>query len=659
MESIVRAHQHVSINSSTSGAYNVVCKKCISSPKFAHFDDFLNHSHAEHGPTVRRSALSIITENTLISAGGSISHLSTGSCLSTTLTGSSHSNDLSTTNTDNEFDLRTLKRQCMLDVIELLNKCFCIWHRPTRASVPRSERLHAYQLVLMRLREHLPFATFRDARSIVRQIIRGYLRKQRLSEGDVITHSARLNVDQHDDDADNWQLERQLDAIKSRIIMDRLAFLRGCDDNDVEELVADKLCSFCNIGFHNTETLWTHMVSAHLPAHKQDRSGCSAADTMATESTLTLSRKRSRSHISRSTFENSTDVTQQSYSGSEPSSLRRSRRRRRGIWRNGQRVRSKNKVVGLKRIRQRRRTRSKSGADDVSVASQQSNLYLADYSDKFLEEFIDLYRQQECLWQRDSRTYRNRRLRAAAYDVLLKKYCQARQVSSVSLNKIKSLIRRMRNYYVRLQQPNANPYRSHIWQRMSFIDQCRTPPARNRHSSKSNDIRHTDYDCTVCLRRFKRAKSFASHMLKTHPPTECPPCSETFNNADELVRHLLFIHRKDTDCPLCQDGENEWKSSAHLNKHFFEHRCPNCAEMFRDIINYRRHRSKCRNINRFRCEHCSSKFTSTMDFRRHAKASHQDERPFKCNDCETTFKYLAPLAKHRRLHKRMKRRYSA
>lgn len=269
-----------------------------------------------------------------------------------------------------------------------------------------------------------------------------------------------------------------------------------------------------------------------------------------------------------------------------------------------------------------------------------------------------MYREQTCLWQKDSPEYHNRKLRQAAYDILHKKYCQSRNVQSVSFNKIKSLIRSLRYYYDRLQQPNADRYRSQIWRRMSFIDGYRTKPKRKR-SHSSDRYKTIVYDCNECPCKFKRPTTYAKHILKMHPPTECPQCNENFNSADELVHHLLYMHRKEKDCPLCTEGQNVWHTASHLNQHFFEHRCPTCAEIFRDGTNYRRHRAKCRNLNRYHCKHCTSRFTSTMDFRRHAKASHQEDRPFRCEDCAISFKYMAPLAKHRRLHKRMQSYYAS
>ncbi|XP_053951705.1 zinc finger protein 341-like [Anastrepha ludens] len=644
--------KQVGINSIEPGAYNLVGNKRILAPQLDQFDDFLLDSYAQHGPTVGRSALSIIPDDLLTTTGDSISQLSTpskGISISNALTGSSLSNNASTFNT-NEFDLRTLKHQCLLDITDLLNKCFCIWHRPTRESVPRSERLHAYQLVLLKLRKHTPFVTFRDARSIVRQMIRSYVCKQRLGEGD---NASRRS---HADEGTNDRLEvDQLATIKSKAILNRLSFLQGCDESDVEELVPDKRCAFCNFGFHNTETLWTHMVSAHLPTRTQQSSGCITIDTVTTDSKmkrLSSSRKRTHKRTSRFTFDNGTASTQQSDSGLEPSCVRRSRQKRRSTCPTGQHARGKKKVG-----QQCHRRRSKSSGEDTSVDSRVFDLYLCDYSDKFLEEFIDLYRQQECLWRRNLGTYHKRKLKEASYDVLLKKYCQSRKVSSVSINKIKLLIRRMRSYYNRLKNPNANQFRSHIWKRLSFIDQGRTTPKRKR--SRSNDTGNTDYECSTCRRKFKIAKSYAAHMLKMHPPTECPTCREKFNNADELVHHLFFQHHKDADCPLCKEGKDIWKSSTHLKKHFFEHHCTTCTSIFRDVNNLRRHRPKCRKINRLRCRQCTSKFTSTLDFRRHAKAMHQDNQPFKCDHCETSFKCLAPWTRHRKVHKQPKNYHSS
>ncbi|XP_012156242.1 uncharacterized protein LOC101460959 isoform X2 [Ceratitis capitata] len=642
------AAQHVCINSKSPSSYNVVCNKCCSSPKFEHFDKFLAHSYAEHGPTVRRSALSIIPEDNLISARGSVSHLSAHSCLSATGDSSSLSNKTSTT----DFNLSSLKRPCLLDIIELLNKCFCIWHRPTRESMPRSERLYAYQLILFKLREHLPFATFRDSRSIVRQLIQNYLRNQRLGEVDDLSVCS-----QKQDDNENWRLACQSPALKSKIVLDKLSFLKGSNERDVEELVPDKLCVFCNIGFQNTETLWTHMVSAHLPARKLQQASNVTLNTLATESTMdTAYSSGRRSRASRSTFDTEMDATQESCTLSEPTNLRRSRRRRRGIWQNRQRVRTKNKLLTLKRLQQRRQSmrQVKSEGDSTSVTFKPSTSCLSEYSDQFLEEFIDLYHQHPCLWNVNIPEYRSRKLRQAAYEVLQRTYCQLREVPTVTLRKVKSLIRRLRTYYSRLEQPNANPARSQIWQRLAFIDDRERQPKKRRRSRSVNTYEPLDYDCAVCARKFKQEKSLAKHKLMTHPPTECPSCRVTFKSADELVQHLLYMHDKEADCPLCKEAQSEWRSAAHLGVHFYEHRCPTCTEVFRDAGNYRRHRARCRNINRFRCNHCSFKFTNTLDFRRHTKVSHQDERPFKCDDCKISFKYLAPLTKHQRLHKRMR-----
>lgn len=279
---------------------------------------------------------------------------------------------------------------------------------------------------------------------------------------------------------------------------------------------------------------------------------------------------------------------------------------------------------------------------------QSITYFLRDYDDKFLEEFIDLYRQQECLWKSFSPAYRNCKLRRRAYGILLEKYRNDRDADSANIMQIKQLIKRLRNFYKQLKKPNANLYRSHIWKKLSFLEDGR------RSKSHESGDGASEYHCSLCQKTFQRKRLFSIHQLRRHPPTECLVCSENYGNADDLKKHILCFHRKAILCPLCKCADADWKSSQHLAEHFYDNICRACGETFHDINNFYNHKIKCRVKNRYKCSHCDETYRGTWELRKHSKDQHNDERPFKCTYCDITFKFLAPLLKHLNAHKRLK-----
>lgn len=59
------------------------------------------------------------------------------------------------------------------------------------------------------------------------------------------------------------------------------------------------------------------------------------------------------------------------------------------------------------------------------------------WRDKYIELFLDQYRQQECLWNISSDSYKNRDTRDKAYESI----CSALNLSGLSVNNIKTKIK--------------------------------------------------------------------------------------------------------------------------------------------------------------------------------------------------------------------------
>lgn len=90
---------------------------------------------------------------------------------------------------------------------------------------------------------------------------------------------------------------------------------------------------------------------------------------------------------------------------------------------------------------------------------------------KFLREFIYLYRQQECLWNKDHPNYKNRNDRSEAYEILLKKckeYIPEADEDYVRLriDSMRSTFRKERKKVLnsRMQNPDSkNVYKPSLW----------------------------------------------------------------------------------------------------------------------------------------------------------------------------------------------------
>lgn len=65
------------------------------------------------------------------------------------------------------------------------------------------------------------------------------------------------------------------------------------------------------------------------------------------------------------------------------------------------------------------------------------------WRDDYIDQFLDEYRQQECLWNISSDSYKNRDTRDKAYESI----CSALNLPGLSVNDIKTKIKTMRTNY--------------------------------------------------------------------------------------------------------------------------------------------------------------------------------------------------------------------
>lgn len=124
------------------------------------------------------------------------------------------------------YDLKQVKRECLLEIIELLSKCLCIWHNPTRLRTSQKERFCAYQLLLLKLRKYHPECCFKNVRSIVRQLITNYF-----------SDHTRLVMDQDEDENDDERCSLEKNPIHSQTVIKKLMFLTKSDSKEEEKVL--------------------------------------------------------------------------------------------------------------------------------------------------------------------------------------------------------------------------------------------------------------------------------------------------------------------------------------------------------------------------------------------------------------------------------------
>lgn len=244
-----------------------------------------------------------------------------------------------------------------------------------------------------------------------------------------------------------------------------------------------------------------------------------------------------------------------------------------------------------------------------------------------------------------------------------------RNVGKPSHHVIRELIRTLRARFMQSEEPEENVPKKHIWKKLNFLksEEFRSikTPLRNRLRPKSSlrkpfdlkvsntSMRSTgngEFYCSKCKKGFKRSLNLQKHVRMYHPPTKCKNCTLKFSTVDELKNHIVNNHSKDVNCPLCRRRISDWNNANHLSIHFYEHKCPTCANSYYDPTVFQRHKQKCPIEKYLQCHYCHNTFDNIAQFRRHCKEIHNDTEPFKCNHCNVNFKYLMPLSRHLEVH---------
>ncbi|XP_053117682.1 zinc finger protein 646 [Hemicordylus capensis] len=270
----------------------------------------------------------------------------------------------------------------------------------------------------------------------------------------------------------------------------------------------------------------------------------------------------------------------------------------------------------------------------------------------------------------------------------------------------KQLASHQRVHRDRKRDPSSHPLRKPAHpKRLGKTENSSHPLNATRHRL---DPEERPYGCGECGRTYRHAGSLLNHQ-KSHKIGHfaCPLCSKTYPNLMSLKNHqrihyevkrhrcldcgkafkwqrqLLRHQRRPHPCgrsplgPECERDKaapQKEQGSGHAEAPIGPFRCPLCPKQFPNHTALKNH-SRVHAKKRFECSECGKAYRASKDLLRHLRRHQaeevadvaegscslpssvaanepleEEERPYKCNSCERTYRHAGSLLNHKKAH---------
>ncbi|XP_068100034.1 zinc finger protein 646 [Hyperolius riggenbachi] len=176
------------------------------------------------------------------------------------------------------------------------------------------------------------------------------------------------------------------------------------------------------------------------------------------------------------------------------------------------------------------------------------------------------------------------------------------------------------------------------------------------------------YRCDICGRTYRHAGSLLNHK-NTHKKGlyKCSLCNKQFSNPLAIRNHLrTHTAKKRFQCTECGKA---FRSSRELVCHLRVHsgsgtyHCPVCNHEFSSKLNLKRHQRTHKNVKPFQssllvvpadneANIIENNFSNSIEEDpTHISPTTQEERRYKCKQCDRSYRHAASLFNHQRTHR--------
>lgn len=150
------------------------------------------------------------------------------------------------------------------------------------------------------------------------------------------------------------------------------------------------------------------------------------------------------------------------------------------------------------------------------------------------------------------------------------------------------------------------------------------------HHLKHNNIR--DFECKICAKFFVTTKTLRNHIQKVHENKgkgvehPCDICQKIYHSKFTLSEHKLKEHSEKEPEYLCHLCSGKYYTNFSLKQHIFMH-----------------------STSSFPCKFagCDRIFSLKMSMMTHYRVKHCTDTPWKCDQCDASYKLPGYLKVHK------------